>query len=113
MRIKRIKFFYMIVVFLGYFVVETSITQGAETKTGTAESVPALNNIHSLNHLDLLSQLLFSVSSQEEAQNILDQIAKSGDTRFVAGLIDMLRYHRQLAQEIGRTLNQLTGQNVL
>jgi hypothetical protein len=102
----------MIVVFVGSFGVETSIAQGAETTTGTVESGPALNNIHSLKHLDLLSQLLFSVASHEEAQTMLDHIATSGDTRFVAGLIDMLRYHRQLSQEIGRTLKQLTGQNV-
>ena len=57
--------------------------------------------------------MTISLSSRDEAQNILNQIAKSRDTRFVAGLIDILRYHRALTQEIGRTLNQLTGQKLL
>ena len=103
----------MIVLFLGYFIADIPKIQGEETKTNTAELAQTLKSTHSLNHLDLLSRLLFSISSRDEAQNILNQIAKSRDTRFVAGLIDILRYHRALTQEIGRTLNQLTGQKLL
>jgi hypothetical protein len=110
---KKIELSYVIVLFLGYFIADIPKIHGEETKTDTAELAQTLNNIQSLNHLDLLSRLLFTVSSRDEAQNILNQIAKSRDTRFVAGLIDMLRYHRALTQEIGRTLNQLTGQNLL
>ena len=112
MFLQRITCFTLIVVFIGSLGVGTSFAQGAETPTDSAESSPALNTIYAHSHLDLLSQLLFTVRSTKVAKNMLDHIAKSGDTRFVAGLIDMLRYHRQLNQEIGRALNQLTGQNV-
>jgi len=77
----------------------TAITQSPATET--------------LDHRDLLDQLLFEVSSREKAQAILDQIEASGDTRFVVGLIDVLRYQRRLEPEIGQTLNALTGQNLL
>jgi hypothetical protein len=57
-----------------------------------------------------LDELLFSISTRAEGEAILAQIAESRDTRFVAGLIDTLRYQRNLQEEIGETLNTLTGQ---
>jgi hypothetical protein len=78
-------------------------TEPSSTKTGLRSS---------LDQAELLNQLLFSISTREEGEAILTQIAESGDTRFVAGLIDALRYHRTLSREIGDTLNVLTGQNL-
>jgi hypothetical protein len=75
-----------------------------------AGQTPAAENA---DHLDLLNQLLFDISTREEGQAILDKIEASGDTRFVAGLIDILRYQRSLQREIGHTLNVLTGQELL
>ena len=109
---NRREIFYLIVLFLGYFVASIPRAHGEEPNTDTAELTQTPINTQSLNHLDILSRLLFSVSSRDEARKILDQIAESRDTRFVAGLIDMLRYHRALTQEIGQTLNQLTDQNL-
>lgn len=74
-----------------------------------------------LDHAKLLDQLLFSVSNAKEGQTLLAQMAKSGDTRFVAGLIDTLRYQPYLGSargagdltgEIGEALNTLTGQQL-
>ncbi len=66
----------------------------------------------SLDHQALLNDLLYSRLSVQEAQAILEQIGDSGDTRFVAGLIDTLRYRRRLNQDIGRALNELTAQDL-
>ena len=109
---RKLGLFTVIGLFLGYVIAGIPWAQGEETKTDSAVQAQNPGNKQSFNHLDLLSRLLFSDFSREEAQNIFNQIAKSGDTRFVAGLIDMLRYHRALTQQIGRTLNQLTGQNL-
>ncbi len=104
--------FCFIIIGLGYFIADIRKTQSAETKTYAGEPASMPNNSHALDHLKLLNQLLFYISSRSEARDILDTIAASGDTRFVAGLIDTLRYQRPLAAEIGRTLNQLTGQSL-
>jgi hypothetical protein len=66
----------------------------------------------SLNHLALLDDVLYGRVSLEEAQAILEQIGASGDTRFVAGLIDTLRYQRRLSEDIARALNELTDQDL-
>lgn len=66
----------------------------------------------SLDHQALLNDVLYSRLSVQEAQAILEQIADSGDTHFVAGLIDTLRYQRRLNQDIGRSLNELTAQDL-
>ncbi len=68
--------------------------------------------VASLDHAKLLDQLLFSISSQAESQAILIQIATSGDTGFVAGLIETIRFQPGLSQEIGATLKTLTGQDL-
>jgi hypothetical protein len=65
-----------------------------------------------MNHAELLNALLFRTSTRAEGQAILDDIAASKDTRFVAGLIDVLRYQQGLTPEIGQTLNALTGQDL-
>jgi hypothetical protein len=62
-----------------------------------------------LDHADLLQQLLLDIRSREDGLEILAQIQASGDTRFVAGLIDVLRYQRSLMPEISATLGDLTG----
>jgi hypothetical protein len=84
--------------------VQPSATANVAKQTSAAEN---------LDHLDLLNQLLFDISTREEGQAILGKIEASGDTRFVAGLIDILRYRRSLQREIGHTLNILTGQDLL
>jgi hypothetical protein len=50
-----------------------------------------------------------AVADTEDAPG---EITASGDTRFVAGLIDTLRYQRGLSPQIGETLNSLTGQEL-
>ena len=65
-----------------------------------------------LDHSALLDRLLFSTTSRAEAQDILDQIRASQDTGFVAGLIDMMRFQTAFGQELGATLNALTGQDL-
>jgi hypothetical protein len=66
----------------------------------------------SLDHQALLDDILYSRVSTEEAEAILEQIAASGDTRFVAGLIDALRYQRRYDRLIGDALNALAGQEL-
>lgn len=61
------------------------------------------------NPTERLNQVLFTQTGGAEA---LAQIRESNDTRFVAGLIDALRYRRDLGDDIGFTLNTLTGQNL-
>ena len=102
----------LIIIAGGYFVADIPEIRSAETKAETVETAPGPNDARMLDHANLLNQLLFSVSSHREAQDILEAVAASGDTLFVAGLIDTLRYRRGLADEIGRTLNQLTGQSL-
>jgi hypothetical protein len=65
-----------------------------------------------LNHEALLDDVLYGRVSLEEAQAILEQISASGDTSFVVGLIDTLRYQRGLSEDIARALNELTGQDL-
>jgi hypothetical protein len=87
----------------------------AATATAPVESpapTASLPVTSSLNHRELLDELLFSDSSRPEGKAVLAQMAESGDTRFVAGLIDTLRYRGSLRQEIGETLNTLTGQEL-
>jgi hypothetical protein len=60
----------------------------------------------------LLDTILYERLNSREREAILAQIGVSGDTRFVAGLIDTLRYRRDLAVEVARTLNTLTGQDL-
>lgn len=112
MNRQKIGIIVFIIIGLGYFFADIPGTQGAEPKTKGAQPAPMPDNLPALDHANLLNQLLFDVSSQPKAQDILDAMALSGDTGFVAGLIDTLRYQRALAVEIGRTLNQLTGQNL-
>lgn len=60
-------------------------------------------------HVDLLNDVLFSNGNGAEA---LREIRESGDQRFVAGLIDSLRYQRRLGEDIAFTLNVLTDQDL-
>jgi hypothetical protein len=102
---------FSLMVGLGCFLAAIPPTRGAETKPDTGEPGSMPNDASALAHMEILSTLLYGLTSRPGAQVILDTIADSGDTRFVAGLIDTLRYQRALAAEIGHTLNQLTGQN--
>jgi len=90
-------------------------TLQAPAATSPVESTaaaPTPSPTAGLNHTELLDELLFSVSTRAEGEAVLTQIAESGDTHFVAGLIDTLRYQRSLQEEIGQTLNTLTGQEL-
>jgi hypothetical protein len=58
---------------------------------------------------EVLDQVLFARSGGAAA---LEEIRTSADTRFVAGLIDSLRYRRDFQEDIGVTLNELTGQEL-
>ncbi len=60
-------------------------------------------------HANLLNDVLFSNGNGAEA---LREIRESGDSRFVAGLIDSLRYQRRLGEDIAFTLNVLTDQDL-
>ena len=62
-----------------------------------------------VDHTDLLDQVLFARNGGLAA---LEQIRNTSDTRYVAGLIDSLRYRRDIQEEIGLTLNELTGQEL-
>jgi hypothetical protein len=65
-----------------------------------------------LDHATLLDDVLYGQVGPEEARAVLAQIGASGDARFVGGLIDTLRYQRGLREDIGGTLNELTGQEL-
>jgi hypothetical protein len=65
-----------------------------------------------LDHQALLDDILYRRVSTEEVEAIIEQIAASGDTRFVAGLIDTLRYQRRYSWLLGDALNALTGQEL-
>jgi hypothetical protein len=74
---------------------------GSETTSGSRAA--------DADHAELLDQVLFARSGGTAA---LEEIRTSGDTRFVAGLIDGLRYRRDIQEDIGLTLNLLTGQEL-
>jgi len=97
---KKVGLFCVIALFWGCSTAK--ITTAPETGGG----------IKPLDHFGLLIHLLSPATPQARARDILNQIAESGDTRFVAGLIDLLRYHLALNREIGRVLNRLTGQDL-
>jgi hypothetical protein len=62
-----------------------------------------------LDHAKLLDYLLREEGADAE---ILAQIRESRDTRFVAGLIEIMRWRFDIWEEIGTTLNALTNQKV-
>jgi hypothetical protein len=123
---KLLLLFYLAIVVTGCSTIENEsqateivVVETAETKTETVKPSPIPGAIEgqppveeSLNHLDFLNRLLFSTSTRAEGQAILAKIEASKDTRFVAGLIDTMRYQRSLRTEIGDTLNGLTGQDL-
>jgi len=76
----------------------------SRTATATEEASSS-----ELDHADLLDKILFF---GVEGADVLKQIRESGDTQFVAALIDILRYQRDLTDDIGFTLNTLTGENL-
>jgi hypothetical protein len=80
----------------------TPAESGAATTDATAQANP----------IDLLRRLLFETNSREAGQRLLAQIENSADTRYVAGLIDTMRYQRGLSPDISNTLNALTGANL-
>jgi hypothetical protein len=89
--------------------IESVAVEATEAEKKEVDPIPTPVEA-TLDHAELLNTLLFSISTGEEGQAILAEIEESGDTRFVAGLIDTLRYQRGLSREIGSTLNTLTGQ---
>jgi hypothetical protein len=92
---------------------DKSLAAGASPEASTAlETGPADGPENDLDHAQILTRLLFMTDGRAEGREILAEIRASGDTRFVAGLIDTLRYQRGLRQEIGDTLNALTGQSL-
>jgi hypothetical protein len=95
----------------GAAVVEQSRPPPVESPTPTQAPAQSWTE-ETLNHAELLDQLLFSTSSVGAGETILADIIASGDTRFVAGLIDTLRYQRGLSPQIGKALNSLTGQEL-
>lgn len=77
-------------------------------EVATAETDEAATG---LNHARMLNQALFA-EDRAEAEAALTAIRETEDTRFVVGLIDTLRYQRGLSDDIGFTLNRLTGENL-
>jgi hypothetical protein len=103
--------------------------EAAETPTKVTETVedsamvePTERSAETdLDHNQMLSELLFKVTSLAEGEALLEEIEQSGDTRFVAGLVDTLRYQPfvgsgrgvgDLTSAIGATLNRLTGEEL-
>lgn len=86
-------------------------TAEAEPPTATDQAATPAGSNGDLDHAHLLNQLLFS-GSAAEAETTLADIRASADTRFVAGLIDTLRYQFGLQDDLGFTLNELTGENL-
>ena len=88
-----------------------------EEETEAIEEPPEEENVEEsadaatteVNHEALLDGVLYGQSGGAEA---LAEIRELGDTQFVAGLIDSLRYRRDLQDDIGFTLNTLTGENL-
>ena len=88
---------------------KAGVSPGAEaTGSVTKNSITTPAGVE-LDHLGMLSQLLFT---RDAGPQVLTEIRESGDTRFVAGLIDALRYRQDFAEDIGVTLNTLTGQEL-
>jgi hypothetical protein len=85
---------------------------GLEVRPTTTLATEEASTGDPLNHVALLDDVLYGRVSLEEGQAILEQIGDSGDTGFVAGLIDTLRYQRGLSEDIARALNELTGQDL-
>jgi hypothetical protein len=79
---------------------------------GATREVAPFTELVALDHESLLDQLLYGQVGSSEAGAILNQIAASGDQRFVAALIDTLRYQSRLRVQIGDTLRVLTGQEL-
>ena len=93
----------------------TSVSATATNSVAEPEPQPSQSPSpveRSLDHQTLLDGILYCRVSLDEAQATLAQIGDSGDTRFVAALIDTLRYRRALTADIGRTLKALTGQDL-
>jgi hypothetical protein len=65
-----------------------------------------------LDHQALLDVVLYGQASVEGVLATIDQIADSGDTRFVAGLIDTLRYRPRLGRPLTDALTALTGEEL-
>jgi hypothetical protein len=65
-----------------------------------------------LDHQALLDVVLYGQAGAEEVLAIINQIAASGDTRFVAALIDTLRYQPRLGRPLGEALTALTGEEL-
>ena len=88
-------------------------TATAVSESGSSSKpTPAELAVETLDHARLMNQLLFEVSSRDEGLDLLKQIEESGDTQFVAALVDTLRYQRGLREDIAATLNALTGQDL-
>jgi hypothetical protein len=77
----------------------------------TPQSTPSLDPVD-LDHQALMDQVLYGSDGAEGQRLALNQIAGSGDTRFVAALIDTLRYQPALRAPIGDALIALTGQDL-
>jgi hypothetical protein len=90
-----------------------TVTARATLEIGTtplaALDLPPVANPN-LDHRRLLSQILFQQDGQ--TPEILAEIRESRDTRFVTGLIDILRWRWDLSEDVGATLNSLTNQNI-
>jgi hypothetical protein len=73
---------------------------------------PPTATVHALDHPALLDDVLYGRTSPAEAKAILERIGSSGDTQFVVGLIDTMRYRGGLREDVNRALNSLTGQDL-
>jgi hypothetical protein len=85
------------------------------TPVPTPEPVPTEpepTGLAELDHRELLDDILYRRVGEVQAELILKQVRDSGDTRFVAPLIDMLRYLPWQGNLLGEALNTLTGQDM-
>ena len=89
------------------FGVTPSSMKSPVTHPGADSYIKVSSEVKS-NHLELLNRFLFS-RNRIVGEETLSEIEDSGDTLYVAGLIDALRYRRDFAGRIGGILSRLTG----
>ncbi len=81
----------------------------AEVATATEE---VETEVADLPHGELLNELLFT-DAPARFEEALIIIRDSGDQRFVAGLVDVMRYQRNMQDELSFALSTLTGADIV
>ena len=72
------------------------------------DSVPT-GPVGSIDHLAMLNRLARASKDRTHGKGVLAEIEATGDTRFMAGLLDLMIYDRRLSGEMSVALNRMTG----